>query len=329
MLFHKIKGHRDLLSQFEKIIQDGTFKGSYLFQGPQSVGKMTVARTVGRYLTCTGLKDDSCQCENCRLFPNSPDYLEISRGDNTIVVDDVESLCEFLNLAPYRSQQRVAVIDNAENLNLAASNRLLKVLEESPGDPAILIVSKRPERLLKTLVSRCTPISFGRLSVEDVSEILKVQGHESSKIESLTTYIPRVQGNILLDFGRYYEYMKYTPKFLKDLSTMKEDQVALAVHEISDKQDTLIFLEMLLYTLNDILKFRYGAINEILNIKSLDVLEEISSVWKEDLCIYSIDRIRTIMQHLGRKVNLKEGQLVVPTVMWMYYFLKKSNGEKN
>jgi DNA polymerase III delta prime subunit len=323
MIFGKIKGHADALSRISQDIQKGTFEGAYLFKGPVAVGKYTIARAIGKYLTCAGLGDDTCRCENCRLFPNVPDYLEIYKGSGMVTVGDVEPISDFVSLVAYRGKSRVIVIDNAHNMNGLAANRILKTMEELPPKCAIILVTDSPNRLIPPVVSRCRHIDFTPLSPENIKEILKGMGHDTGQVGDIDRMIPYLSESVLANFNRYTEYIKFVPKFLKDITTMQEDDVLAQIKEIDHKGDIEIFLDILLIFVNDLFKIRYDSPDMVCSIRKIDYLEDLTAVYKDELCIYLIDRISKVKEDLNKKINLNPGQMFLPTVMWLYYFLHK------
>jgi len=322
-MFDKIKGHREVLSKFEKNLNQQDFEGVYLFTGPNSVGKLTVARQLARYLLCTGLVDDTCRCETCRLFPNVPDYLEISKGDENILVSDVNSLLEFVSLVPYRSRFRVVIIDNAHNLNPTATNSLLKTLEDLKDNCIVILVTSQPDKLFPTIVSRCYEIEFNALKTDEIVEILKAKGHDPTKLTDYQKMMPYLTDNVLVNYEKYVEYSKYVTQFVKDLPSMKEDDLVSAVKEIDGKQELQFFIEVLIIFLNDIMKMRYGSPDTVLNLKKLDYIEELTASWKEDICVFLLDKLRGVQVNMGKNINLKHGQFVTPVFGWLFYFVHK------
>lgn len=324
MIFSKIKGHADALSRISQEIQNRNFEGVFLFKGPVAVGKYTIARSIGKYLTCAGLEDDTCRCENCRLFPNIPDYLEIYKGDAMITVGDVEPISNFLSLVPYRGKSRVIVIDNAHNMNGASANRLLKTMEEIPKNCVIILISDSPERIPAPVVSRCYQVEFSSLSSESIKEILKVLGHDTPQIGDIDRMIPYLSESILANFNRYSEYIRFVPRFMKDVLTMSEDDVIAMIKDIDSKEDITIFIDVLLIFINDIMKLRYDSPDVVCSIRNIDFLEELTGSWKDDLCVVMIEKIRKTQENLKKRINLKPGQMFLPNILWLYYFLHQS-----
>jgi DNA polymerase-3 subunit delta' len=74
---------------------------------------------------------------------------------------------------PVQADHRVAIIRDADALQEAAANALLKTLEEPPSFALLILTSSRPRALLPTLRSRCQEIRFAPLSPEHIRAILE------------------------------------------------------------------------------------------------------------------------------------------------------------
>lgn len=324
MIFSKIKGHNSALSQISKEIQKQSFEGVFLFTGPMAVGKFTIAKAIGKYLTCTGLEDDTCRCENCRHFPNVPDYLEICKNGGMITVGDVEPITSFLTLVAYRGKSRVIIIDDAHNMNKASANRLLKILEDIPKKCVVILISDSPDKLLPPMLSRCYQLNFSSLPVDDIRDLLKILGNDTRGIAEISRMIPYLSESVLVNYHRYTQQLLYVPKFLANINTMGEDDLITEIKEIDRSGNINIFIDILLIFVNDLLKIRYDSPDIVSSLKNIDRIEELTAIWKDDLCVYTLDRIRTFRAEMRKKINLNPGQLFLPTVLWIYYFLHKN-----
>ncbi|MDT8282044.1 MAG: DNA polymerase III subunit delta' [Gammaproteobacteria bacterium] len=143
--------------------------------GNQGLGKTDFARSLASALLCQqpGYDHQACgKCSSCLLLAadTHPDlhYLKPVAADNTksqkpalnIRIDDVRALCNKLNKTSQFSGYRVAILEQADQLTIAASNSLLKTLEE-PGDGVLIILtSARSHRLPVTIRSRCQSLRF-------------------------------------------------------------------------------------------------------------------------------------------------------------------------
>jgi hypothetical protein len=323
MYFQAIRGHRDTISQFKKWIIDDQFQGVYLFTGPKGVGKYTIARQLSKYLLCTGVKDDSCRCNNCKIFPESPDYLEVGQGGlQTIKVADAESIDNFTCLLPYKSNKRIVVIDDAENLNTKAANRLLKILEDLKSHNLIFLISSNPELMLPTVRSRTTEISFNRLSIEDSLEALKDRGLPAGKIKDMSKAIPYMKESFARSGMRYYHYYTEVPSFLEAMVSSGEDEVLAKLKQIEDHDEVFIFTEVLLEYLSDMLRVLNDAENTVHFDSKFKEVENLTFSWNDDLCIAFSNRLRNAVSDYNRGINLKIYPRVRTAVSWIYILLQ-------
>lgn len=85
-----------------------------------------------------------------------PDYFELRPAGKAriIGVDPVRELLREISQTPNRAERKVAVLHDADRLNKAAQNILLKTLEEPPADTHLLLLTTRPYALLDTIRSR-------------------------------------------------------------------------------------------------------------------------------------------------------------------------------
>lgn len=323
MFFTKIKGHIDVLSQLKEWLLNESFSGVYLLRGPKGVGKYSTARALSKYILCNGLKDDSCRCDQCRQFPDHPDYLEIGTNeDEEIKVADIDRVDEFMTLLPFKSKYRVVLIDNADNLNLQAGNKLLKILEDSKPHTLFFLVSSFPEKLLPTVQSRTCPIEFKALQSEDVLEILKAQGMESSKIEALRSAIPFLTQSVLKNALKYYEYVKELPGFLASFSTKTEDEILSYVSSVNDKEELFYFIEVLLIYANDILKIKYDGSDSVTFKSHYEALVKISLDWTDDICVALTEKLRKVILDNNKNLYIKLYPRVRVSISWVYMILK-------
>ena len=158
---------------------------TFLFAGPDGVGRRTAARWFAALLNCDARLDEPCgRCPPCRVWHETgsellsiQDYREVAAPATTkdgrpsrrrlIGIDqlvprqdgDPEPLGPWLATAP-TAHVRVGVIDGADELGEAAANAFLKTLEEPPARARIVLIGSGPDALLPTVASRCTVVRF-------------------------------------------------------------------------------------------------------------------------------------------------------------------------
>ena len=178
-----------------------------LFIGPAGTGKGQFADQLAARLLCESAQgsEPACgKCNGCHLLAtgNHPDFRKITLEDGSeeevaeesapksaakskkkpaalstqIKIDQIRALEEFVFVGSHRQGKRVVVIDPADAMNIAATNSLLKVLEEPPSSVYFLLVSSNEKRLLPTLRSRCRQMLFGIPDIAIASAWLKAEG---------------------------------------------------------------------------------------------------------------------------------------------------------
>ncbi|MGZ8637317.1 MAG: DNA polymerase III subunit [Actinomycetota bacterium] len=155
---------------------------AYVLAGPEGGGKQLGARAFAAALLC---KAGGCgECRDCRLALDDkhPNEVVVEPEGRDIHVDTVRA--EIWHPA-YRTApepgRKVFVIREADRLNPAAADVLLKVLEEPPADAVLMLLSARPDELPETVLSRCHVVSFLPLSEDFIVEALARVGADPGR----------------------------------------------------------------------------------------------------------------------------------------------------
>lgn len=202
MPLNELIAHRELLARLDRELSRRRSQG-YLFSGPKGVGKELVAEALVLSLLCEregGLNfcctPDQCpnrgdagaarrgkppvmQCQCCsacvqvakRVHPDF-DYIALLPKRSFVLIEQVRELIARLGSKPSRGPVRAAIIDDAETLNLAAQNALLKTLEEPPGYAVIFLIAENANALLDTVRSRLRPVNFPTLPTTELTSFL-------------------------------------------------------------------------------------------------------------------------------------------------------------
>ncbi len=141
--------------------RSGTLAHAWLLHGNPGAGRSEFAREFANCLLCEAPVDDRA-CRRCRSClaggaEHHPDLLLVApeEGKKDIGIAQIRDLTEFLGLGSFAGQGRVAIIDRAERLTMAAANALLKTLEEPAEKAWLLLGTAHPGSLLATIRSRC------------------------------------------------------------------------------------------------------------------------------------------------------------------------------
>ena len=175
MYFEKIRGQRFAKKYLSNSIKSNMISHAYMFEGPSGVGKNTMARELAATLL---------DMEN--LF-NSPDYIEITPGGNSIKIAQIRKLQSDILVKPYKSY-KIYVIDEAQKMTVEAQNALLKTLEEPPKYAIIILITNNKESLLDTIKSRCEIIKFTPIPLVEVADYLTQTGVDKNRASLLANF---------------------------------------------------------------------------------------------------------------------------------------------
>lgn len=193
MSWEGIEGHDAIVEQFRRALERGRLASTFLFVGPEGIGKRSFALKLAQALLCqknpAELLAPCGVCEACVQVNagTHPDLLRISKpADKSVIPVDLligpperrmqEGLCHDISLKSFFGGRKVAVIDDADLLNVEGANALLKTLEEPPPESVIILIGTSVEKQLPTIRSRSQIVAFKPLDPSIVAGLLLQQG---------------------------------------------------------------------------------------------------------------------------------------------------------
>jgi DNA polymerase-3 subunit delta' len=189
--FSTIIGHKVPIGLITSAIERERLPNAYLFSGEESIGKRLVATTFAKAVNCLEEGLGPCNsCPSCRMIEGDihPDVGTIVPDGTQIKIAQIRALQEKMIYKPYKGRRRVYIVDEADKMNLEASNSFLKTLEEPMGDTTIILITSRPNSLPATLLSRCEQIRFVPPPSDMIAGLLvknKGMGYDEAMILSL------------------------------------------------------------------------------------------------------------------------------------------------
>jgi DNA polymerase-3 subunit delta' len=99
-------------------------------------------------------------------------FLEAGNKQGEIRVDDAQEILRLLSLKSYEGGYKIAIIWMADKMNVAASNKLLKLLEEPTDKTLFILIAENEEDIIQTILSRCQVLHFNGLSENNIAERL-------------------------------------------------------------------------------------------------------------------------------------------------------------
>ncbi|HEY4929913.1 MAG TPA: DNA polymerase III subunit gamma/tau [Acidimicrobiales bacterium] len=179
--FAEVRGQDHVVLALRNAVRDGRVAHAYLFSGPRGTGKTSTARILAKALNCTDLRDgEPCGvCSSC---------VEITRGTSLDVHEldaasnnGVDAMRDLVSRAALGSpgRQKVYIVDEVHMLSTAASNALLKTLEEPPAHVIFVLATTDPQKVLPTIRSRTQHFEFRLLGPDTLSELLAQVRHDA------------------------------------------------------------------------------------------------------------------------------------------------------
>jgi len=178
-------GHGAAERELAAAFASGRMHHAWMLVGPAGIGKATLAYRAARFAlappeeraAADGLVISAKSITTAQVRALSHPGLAVvrraydtktKRFPATIPVDAVRDLKSFLGRTADEGAWRVVIVDSADELNLNAANALLKALEEPPRQTLFLLVVAQPQRLLRTIRSRCRTLEMSVLGASDL-----------------------------------------------------------------------------------------------------------------------------------------------------------------
>ena len=314
---------RKLVEQF----QANRLPHALLLVGSEGIGKLTLARQLAALLLCQQSSNSGmpCQgCSGCTLLAagNHPDFMEIQvESGQFIKVDQIRTVNEMLASTSHQGGWRIVIFEQADLMNLAASNALLKTLEEPPAGTLIILTTDSIGILPATIRSRCQILSIGldtndvevkawlndNLSQDNISWLLAWANYAPLKAKFLSNRKHLVARRTMLEQLHRFALHQST------LETVWEATEAFTLEEV---------LLQLMQLVVDLLKLKFYPGGEIINQDYRAELAVLSASLKlRELFSYQ-DRLNQFKRYLLEKFNLNQ-QLVLEGLLiaWQACFI--------
>lgn len=315
MSFNVIVGQERAIKILTKSLKENKISSSYIFVGSEGTGKKLTAIEFTKAVNCLNLNKDLEACEDCQSCSEiskqrSPDLKIIEPIKNSIKIEQIREMRKEIGLKPFKNRKKIYIIDKAERMTIEASNCLLKTIEEPPYYAIIILICSKIDPILPTIVSRCQIINFGLISSYKIKEFLlnKNKNIEKEKAEIISKL---AQGSIgsalkLLSAEEYFIRREEVLDYLSTISPGKYgDDIFTKIEKMVSEIDRIEeILEMIKLWYRDILIIKNtGDQKYIANCDKLEILEEKSKIYSQEILIDILDYLEKVEEYLIKNVN--------------------------
>jgi DNA polymerase III subunit delta' len=229
-------------------------------------------------------------CADCLMVQRKehPDvhWIKPEKSGASIKVDQIRGLHSSVFLTSQRSIYKLIIIECADRMNVAASNALLKMLEEPSQHTHFILIAEQISTVLPTILSRCQKLHFSSSHDNFLDNLLL-----------LGTFYPADSERSLL--------MKQSEAFIEELIAlieMKQHPCLLATKWNQFELSNVLWFLYLIYS-----QVSYGYINTLsARTLALDQLNKLKSLLTPVLIFSQIDKINNIQRKLSHNININQ-----------------------
>jgi len=326
------------LEKFWKILYEqfsqGKLPHALLLEGAEGCGKWDFVNLFSQFILCENPSYTACgKCKSCQLFEKGhhPDFMVIQPEEDTrsIKINQIRLLSDYLNQTAQRQSYQIALIYPAELMNRAASNALLKTLEEPAGRVIIILICHQVALLPPTILSRC---QRHYLSAEPKAAIQWL--NEQSKETSWPLLLK------ISDFAplKALEFSQANVLTLRDhvircfLKLAKNELSPLKPVEYFIKQNVELVVRLMLMLWRDIAWLHLGLREEVIYDDRKEQLLKLQSLFPLEVTMGLLKATQEVWVKIHSPNNLNaqlllECLLITITDKRMVYTARHSRGE--
>lgn len=266
-------GHQKIINFLDRSIEKGNIAQAYLFSGPESVGKFTLAKLFAGSIITENIvkknKDAGVPLDLIVIEPEKEEKKGIIK-EKDIKIEQIREAQKSLLLFPYSGKYKVLIVNDAHRMTIPAQNSLLKILEEPNSTSVIILVTHEPGKILPTLKSRCQKINFSLVDNQEIIEGLEKNGKKSSReMAGLLLGRPGIAINLSEDGKKLANWREAIVNLEKIPTLGINDRLRMAEKMSKNMSDSIKNLELWIWTLH----FQGGKAANMENFRRIELIE--------------------------------------------------------
>jgi DNA polymerase-3 subunit delta' len=307
-------GHNRIIKNLSEAVRENRVNHAYIFDGAEGVGKLTVANAFAKLLNCESGQSNACDmCLSCKTFNegNNPDVIYTTHEKKTYAINEIRTqVIDNLKFAPYSYRYKIYIIDEADKMNTATQNALLKSLEEPPQYAIFILLCENSNMLLPTIHSRCALIRFMPLDSLSVEQYLIDNGLASQRDARL--YSGYAMGSIgrairLCNSESFNEIREAADNFVADIERADLIQLYRILTTLKKYKDNIDeLLEMIYLIYRDALVYKTtGDKRLMIENNDMDKIEQVIRTSSRARLIRRCDAVQDARERLKANGDLE------------------------
>jgi DNA polymerase-3 subunit delta' len=239
----------------------------------------------------------------------------IENKQGQIGVDEAQDVVKKLSLKAYEGGYKVMIIWMAEKMNVAASNKLLKLIEEPPDKTVFLLITQDEEQMLQTIRSRCQILHFPPLAEDAITQALIERGISQKEALRLAHEADGNFNKALEMMNRDSEDLVFEKWFIQWVrSAFKAKGNKAAIHDLilwseevakTGRETQKKFIQYCLMAIRQAMLINFGAENLAHMQIHVDgfQLEKFAAFVHENNVLALVQELEDAMYHIERNGN--------------------------
>lgn len=302
-MLDSVLGHQEIIGKLVASFEQGKPGQTYLFVGPDGIGKKLTALGLAQALLCAQNRRGCGHCPSCfRVSQGAHEGLKVIEPSGAnIKLEQAKEVIDFLSLKSL-SGNRVIIIDQAQTLNPQAANSLLKTLEEPPAGTFFFLIAPSVAGLLATIRSRSRIVQFHPLTAEDLARRVKAPQWALKAARGSFEKLAQLQEGPEQELrGKAIEILKL---FLQDRDFLLNEMWRT---EFKDRSQGQKMVSYWVGFMKDAIYFQEGAKAQIVNLDQAPLIKELAEYSREFL-LNTIQKALQVEQAFGAN---RDPQLII------------------
>ncbi|WP_220730187.1 DNA polymerase III subunit delta' [Apilactobacillus zhangqiuensis] len=306
---------KPLMDRFLQVVNNHELSHSYLFNGEEGVGKLSLALFITMRMFCKNVSDDSMpcgHCDECRRIAEQqhPDVVIIKPDGLSIKVDQIRYLKSEFSKSGLEGNKKFFIVCDAEKMTTGAANSLLKFIEEPGANIVSFLLTTNKNLILPTIISRTQVVDLNPLNTKMFNEELTNLGVIPSQfkiIKRLTNQMSTVKE------WQEDEWLTKTISAISQWFNMlvQRDNTSFVLIQsnimplVSDNSKRQVVIDMLLSIFEDVLDAKYTGSKDYNFPKQAQNIEQLSESINEAKLIQIMEVILNCNNQMAVNVSFQ------------------------